>query len=36
VTGRSATPPLFDSMRLLGRARVLKNLDAAVALVSGS
>ena len=36
VTGRTATPPLFDSMRLLGRARVLANLDAAAALVSGS
>jgi glutamyl-tRNA synthetase len=36
VTGRTATPPLFDSMRLLGRARVLAHLDAAVALVSGS
>lgn len=34
VTGRTATPPLFDSMRLLGRARVLANLDAATALVS--
>ena len=36
VTGRTATPPLFDSMRLLGRARVLAHLDAAVALVSGN
>jgi glutamyl-tRNA synthetase len=36
VTGRTATPPLFDSMRLLGRARVLAHLDAAAALVSGS
>jgi glutamyl-tRNA synthetase len=36
VTGQTATPPLFDSMRLLGRARVLAHLDAAVALVSGN
>jgi len=36
VTGRTATPPLFDSMRLLGRGRVLAHLDAATALVSGS
>ena len=36
VTGRTATPPLFDSMRLLGRTRVLAHLDAAAKLVSGS
>jgi glutamyl/glutaminyl-tRNA synthetase len=36
VTGRTATPPLFDSMRLLGRARVLAHLDAAAALVGGN
>jgi glutamyl-tRNA synthetase len=31
ATGRTATPPLFDSMRLLGRAKVLARLDDAAA-----
>ena len=33
VTGKTATPPLFDSMRILGRGRTLANLDAAAALL---
>ena len=35
VTGRTATPPLFDSMRLLGRAATLARLDAAAARLRG-
>ena len=31
VTGRTATPPLFDSLVALGRDRVLARLDAAIA-----
>ncbi len=31
ITGRTATPPLFDTMVALGRARTLERLDAAVA-----
>ncbi len=31
VTGRTATPPLFDSLVALGRERVLERLDAAIA-----
>jgi len=31
ATGRTATPPLFDSMRLLGRAAVLARIDQATA-----
>ena len=31
VTGRTATPPLFDSLVALGRERVLARLDAAIA-----
>ena len=30
VTGRTATPPLFDSLVALGRDRVLARLDAAI------
>jgi glutamyl-tRNA synthetase len=30
VTGRTATPPLFDSLVALGRDRVLERLDAAI------
>ena len=33
VTGRTATPPLFDTLVALGRARVLQRLDGAVALL---
>ncbi len=31
ATGRTATPPLFDSMRLLGGAALLSRIDAAIA-----
>ncbi len=31
ATGRTATPPLFDSMRLLGRAATLTRIDQAIA-----
>ena len=30
VTGRTATPPLFDTIVALGRERTLERLDAAV------
>ena len=30
VTGRTATPPLFDSLVALGRDRVLARIDAAI------
>ncbi len=33
VTGRTATPPLFDTLVALGRERTLQRLDAALALV---
>ena len=33
ATGRTATPPLFDSMRLLGQAAVLARIDQAIALL---
>lgn len=33
ATGRTATPPLFDSMRLLGRATVLRRIDEAIAVL---
>ena len=36
ATGRTATPPLFDSMRLLGKAAVLARIDQAIALLSAS
>ena len=32
-TGRTATPPLFDTMEVLGRERVLRRLRAAVAML---
>jgi nondiscriminating glutamyl-tRNA synthetase len=35
VTGRTATPPLFDSLVALGRERVLARLDAAIAALEG-
>ena len=31
VTGRSVSPPLFESMEVLGRERCLRRLDEAVA-----
>jgi glutamyl-tRNA synthetase len=34
VTGRTATPPLFDTMVALGRDRVLERLDAAMAALA--
>ena len=34
VTGRSVSPPLFGSMELLGRDRVLARLEAALRKVS--
>ena len=34
VTGRTVTPPLFDSLELLGRDRVLARLDTALAKLS--
>ena len=36
VTGRTATPPLFDSLVALGRDRVLARLDAAITLLEGT
>jgi nondiscriminating glutamyl-tRNA synthetase len=36
VTGRTATPPLFDSLVALGRERVLARLDAAIASLPAS
>lgn len=33
-TGRTATPPLFETMEVLGRERVLRRLDHAVGLLS--
>ena len=33
ATGRTATPPLFDSMRLLGQAAVLARIDQAITLL---
>ena len=35
VTGRTATPPLFDSLVALGRERVLARLDAAITTLAG-
>jgi glutamyl-tRNA synthetase len=35
VTGRTATPPLFDSLVALGRDRVLTRLDGAIAALEG-
>jgi nondiscriminating glutamyl-tRNA synthetase len=36
VTGRTATPPLFDTLVALGQQRTLERLDAAVASLSGA
>src|SRR5262245_5075781 len=36
VTGRTATPPLFDSLVALGRDRTLARLDAAIETLEGS
>ena len=36
ITGRTATPPLFDTMVALGRDRVLERLDGALAVLAGS
>jgi glutamyl-tRNA synthetase len=36
VTGRTATPPLFDSLVALGRDRVLSRLDAAISTLERS
>ncbi|HEX8025980.1 MAG TPA: glutamate--tRNA ligase [Candidatus Limnocylindrales bacterium] len=36
VTGRTATPPLFDSLVALGRDRVLARLDAAITTLEGA
>ncbi len=36
VTGRTATPPLFDSLVAIGRDRVLARLDAAIAALEGA
>ena len=35
VTGRTATPPLFDTMVALGRERVLARMDRALAVLGG-
>jgi len=35
VTGRTATPPLFQTLAALGHQRVLARLDAAIALLAG-
>ena len=36
VTGRTATPPLFDTLVALGRERTLDRLDRAIAVLEGS
>ena len=36
VTGRTATPPLFDTLIALGRDRVLERLGAAIAILKGA
>jgi glutamyl-tRNA synthetase len=36
VTGRTATPPLFDTLVALGRDRTLKRLDRAIDLLPAS
>ena len=36
VTGRTATPPLFDTLVALGRERTLARLDAAIAALDGA
>jgi glutamyl-tRNA synthetase len=35
VSGRRVSPPLFESLELLGRERTLARLDAAIARISG-
>jgi glutamyl-tRNA synthetase len=35
VSGRRVSPPLFESLELLGRERTLSRLDAAIARISG-
>ena len=35
VTGRTATPPLFDTLVALGRDRALARIDRAIALLAG-
>jgi len=34
VTGRTATPPLFDTLVALGRERTLARLDAGIAALA--
>ncbi len=36
VTGRTATPPLFETLVALGRERALERLDRAIAVLSGA
>jgi glutamyl-tRNA synthetase len=36
VTGRTATPPLFDSLVALGRERTLARLDRAIETLEGT
>ena len=36
VTGRTATPPLFETMEVLGRERVLRRMDWAVEHLAGA
>ena len=36
VTGRTATPPLFDTLVALGRERVLARLDRAIEILTGA
>ncbi len=36
VTGRTATPPLFDTLVALGRERTLARIDSAIALITGA
>jgi glutamyl-tRNA synthetase len=36
VTGRTATPPLFQTLVVLGRERVLARIDAAIAAIAGA
>ena len=36
VTGRTATPPLFDTLVALGRERALERLDRAIEALPGA
>ena len=36
VTGRTATPPLFETMEVLGRERVLRRMEWAVERLAGA